>query len=63
MNLRVSSTALSSGWSYSVWRWRGGEGYVFPVMGWVAVALVIVILLGGVGLGVYIRGRYSDVMY
>ena len=42
---------------------EGGEGYVFPVMGWVAVALVIVVLLGGVGLGVYIRGRYSDVMY
>ena len=42
---------------------EGKEGYVFPVMGWVAVALVVVLLLGGVGLGIYIRSRYSDVMY
>ena len=42
---------------------EGMEGYVFPIVGWVAVALVVVLLLGGVGLGVYIRGRYSDVMY
>ena len=42
---------------------EGMEGYVFPVLGWVAVALVEVLLLGGVGLGIYIRSRYSNVMY
>ena len=39
------------------------EGYVFPILGWVAVALVAVLLLGGVGLGFYIRSRYFNVMY
>ena len=39
------------------------EGYVFPILGWVAVALVVVLLLGGVGLGFYIRSRYFNVMY
>ena len=42
---------------------EGMEGYVFPVLGWVAVALVVVLLLGGVGLGIYIWSRYSNVMY
>ena len=42
---------------------EGMEGYVFPVLGWVAVTLVVVLLLGGVGLGIYIRSRYSNVMY
>ena len=39
------------------------EGYVFPILGWVAVALVAVLLLGGVGLGFYIRSRYFNVIY
>ena len=39
------------------------EGYVFPILGWVAVTLVVVLLLGGVGLGIYIQSRYSNVMY
>ena len=39
------------------------EGVVFPILGWVAVAIAVVLLLGGVGLGIYIRSRYSNVMY
>ena len=42
---------------------EGMEGFVFPVLGWVAVTTVIVLLLGGVGLGIYIQSRYSNVMY
>ena len=39
------------------------EGVVFPVLGWVAIVSVVVLLLGGIGLGIYIRSRYSNVMY
>ena len=42
---------------------EGMEGVVFPVLGWVAIVSVVVLLLGGVGLGIYIRSRYSNVMY
>ena len=39
---------------------EGIEGVVFPVLGWVAIVSVVVLLLGGVGLGIYIRGRYFN---
>ena len=42
---------------------EGMEGVVFPVLGWVAIVSVVVLLLGGIGLGIYIRSRYSNVMY
>ena len=38
------------------------EDYVFPILGWVAVAMVAVLILGGVGLGFYIRSRYINVI-
>ena len=38
------------------------EDFVFPILGWVAVAMVAVLILGGVGLGLYIRSRYINVM-
>ena len=41
---------------------EGMEGVVFPVLGWVAIVTVVVLLLGGVGLGIYIRSRYSNVI-
>ena len=34
------------------------EEYVFPILGWVAVALAAVLILGGVGIGLYLRHRY-----
>ena len=42
---------------------EGMEGVVFPVLGWVAIVSVVVLLLGGIGLGIYIQSRYSNVMY
>ena len=42
---------------------EGMEGVVFPVLGWVAIVSVVVLLLGGIGLGIYIWSRYSNVMY
>ena len=42
---------------------EGMEGVVFPVLGWIAIVSVVVLLLGGIGLGIYIRSRYSNVMY
>ena len=38
------------------------EEFVFPILGWVAVALAAVLILGGVGIGLYIRSRYINVM-
>ena len=38
------------------------EDYVFPILGWVAVTMVAVLILGGVGLGFYIRSRYINVI-
>ena len=40
---------------------EGVEGVLIPVLGWVAIVSVVVLLLGGVGLGIYIRSRYSNV--
>ena len=34
------------------------EGVLIPVVGWVAIVSVVVLLLGGIGLGFYIRSRY-----
>ena len=34
------------------------EGVLIPVVGWVAIVSVVVLLLGGVGLGIYIPSRY-----
>ena len=36
------------------------EGVLIPVLGWVAIVSVVVLLLGGVGLGIYIRSRYFN---
>ena len=34
------------------------EDFVFPILGWVAVTMVAVLILGGVGIGLYLRHRY-----
>ena len=34
------------------------EEYVFPILGWVAVCLAAILILGGVGIGLYLRHRY-----
>ena len=34
------------------------EEYVFPILGWVAVCLAAILVLGGVGIGLYLRHRY-----
>ena len=39
---------------------EGVEGVLIPVLGWVAIVSVVVLLLGGVGLGIYIRSRYFN---
>ena len=39
---------------------EGVEGVLIPVLGWVAIISVVVLLLGGVGLGIYIRSRYFN---
>ena len=41
---------------------EGVEGVLIPVLGWVAIISVVVLLLGGVGLGIYIRSRYLILM-
>ena len=34
------------------------EEYVFPIWVWVAVCLAAILILGGVGIGLYLRHRY-----
>jgi len=39
------------------------EEFVFPILGWVAVAMAAVLILGGVGIGLYLRHRYQHKFY